>query len=125
MKWALLCAVLIGMAAVTPTWPAAATLYQRGEIVSVEQKSRTRVLYYLVNTPVTQDDPYFEVSVKIKGTIYVGEYTPRHGGDTLPDAWTAGSEVQVRLEKRHFFVKGPGDSDIDFSVVKHMRAESS
>ncbi len=32
------------------------------KIITVEKKFHERVLYYLVNTPVTQDDPYYELS---------------------------------------------------------------
>jgi len=54
-----------------------------GTIVDVQQKAYTKVLYYLVNTPVTRDEPYFEVSVRIRDRIYSGEYRPRHAAETL------------------------------------------
>jgi hypothetical protein len=96
--------------------------YQTGKIVKVEQKARTRVLYYLVNTPVTQDYPYYEVSIRFGDQICVGEYTPRHAVDTPPQEWEAGSEVQVRLEKHHMFVKGRGVADWDLVIVKRLQA---
>ncbi len=66
---------------------AAEKTYQTGKIVDIQQKKTTRVLYYQVNTPITKDEPYYEVSVQVKDTIYVGDYTPRHSADTLPDEW--------------------------------------
>ena len=107
-----------------PGWAAAPKPFQRGEIVGIEKKARTQTLYYLVNTPVTKDELYYELSVKVNQTIYVGEYTPRHSADTLPEAWSQGTEVEVKVDKRHFFVKSPGDDVIDFAVVKRVRAES-
>lgn len=107
-----------------PGLAATAKPYQRGEIVGVEKKTRTQTLYYLVNTPVTKDELYYELSVKVNQTIYVGEYTPRHAADTLPESWSQGTAVEVKVDKRHFYVKSPGDDEIDFAVVKHMPAES-
>jgi hypothetical protein len=114
----------LSLVVVLPLWAATPKSYQRGEIVSVEQKARTRTLYYLVNTPVTKDEPYYQLAVKVNQTIYVGEYTPRHSADTLPVSWSQGAEVQVKVEKRHFFVKSPSEDEIDFAVVKRVPAAS-
>ena len=44
---------------------AAEKQYETGRIITVEKKFHDRVLYYLVNTPVTQDDPYYELSLQL------------------------------------------------------------
>src|SRR6266481_5955890 len=95
---------------------AAEKQYQNGRIVSVEKKSRERVLYYLVNTPVTQDDPYYEVLLQQDNWLYLSEYTPRHAADRFPDDWKPGTEVQMKLaDKRHVFVKGPGGLELQLA----------
>ncbi len=114
--------VLLFFVFLLPTLHAIEKQYQAGKIVDVQQKSRTRVLYYLVNTPVTQDDPYYEVSVQFRDMIYVGEYTPRHASDTLPEDWRVGSKLQARLDKHHMFVKGPGGVELDLIVIKRVSA---
>ena len=96
--------------------------YQTGKIVEVQQKAHTRVLYYLVNTPVTQDDPYYEVCLQFKDMIYVGEYIPRHASDTLPEDWKVGSELQARRDKHHMFVKRPGGAELDLIIIKRVSA---
>ncbi len=94
-----------------------------GKILDVQQKTNTRVLYYLVNTPVTQDDPYFEVSVQVKDTIYVGNYSPRHARDTLPDEWNVPqTEVRLRLEKHYMFLTRPSGSELQFVITKRIAA---
>ena len=94
-----------------------------GKILDVEQKTNTRVLYYLVNTPVTKDEPYFEVSVQVKDTIYVGDYTPRHAGDSLPDEWNVPqAEVRLRLEKHYMFLTRPAGSELQFVITKRIAA---
>ena len=96
--------------------------YQIGEIVSVEKKVHTQVLYYIVDTPITKDNPYYEVSIRFGDEVCVGEYTPRHAADTPPQAWTPSSEVQVRVEKHHMFVKASGVPDWDLPIVKRLQA---
>lgn len=113
------------LAVVLPSLHAIEKQYQTGKIVDIQQKSRTRVLYYLVNTPVTQDDPYYQVSVQFRDMIYVGEYTPRHSSDTLPGEWRVGSELQARVDKHHILVKRPGGIDLDLIIVKRAPASSA
>jgi hypothetical protein len=113
---------VLALASVLPGLHAVEKQYQTARIVKVEQKAHTRVLYYLVNTPVTQDDPYFELSVQFRDVIYVGQYTPRHAADALPEEWKAGAEVQARLEKHNIYLKGPGGADWRLVVVRHMAA---
>jgi hypothetical protein len=115
MKW---CLTLVLAAIAVPAVRAIERPYQPGKIISVQQKEHTRILYYLVNTPVTQDDPYYEVSVQLRDTVYITEYTPRHQEDTLPEDWTADTDIQARLDKQHLFVKRPNGFEIDLVVVK-------
>ncbi len=99
-------------------------LYQTATIVDVQQKVKTRVLYYIVNTPITKDDPYFEVSVQIKDTVYLGRYMPRHADEALPEEWITGAAVQARIEKRTLFIKRPSGSDVQFVIYKESAAKT-
>lgn len=92
--------------------------YQTGKIVDVQRKVETRVLYYVVNTPVTQDDPYYEVSVDLGSSVYRGVYKPRHAGEALPDEWKAGAEVQAKVDGRHLYLKRPNGLEIEFAIAK-------
>ena len=47
-------------------------------ILRAEQKTRDRVVYWVVDTPLYHEDPYFEVEVRAGEIILVGEYEPRH-----------------------------------------------
>ena len=80
-------AVVTSLAALMPltVLRAAERQYVPGQIVTVEKKFHERVLYYLVNTPVTQDDPYYELSLRSGDLVFLTEYTPRHAADELPD----------------------------------------
>src|SRR5579863_1763089 len=97
---------------------AAKKQYADGTIVDIQQKTTTRVLYYQVDTPITQNDPYYEISVQIKDKVYFGRYTPMHASDSLPEDWTVGSAVQARIDGRHLVLKRPGGTEMSFTFTK-------
>jgi len=97
---------------------AAEPQYQQATILNIEQKTNTRVLYYIVNTPITKDEPYFDVSLQLKDVVYTARYTPRHKDDELPDDWKAGSTVQARVHGRHLDLKGPGGNEVELVILK-------
>ena len=97
--------------------------YETGRIVNVEKKSRERILYYLVNTPVTREDPYYQLSLELNNWQYETEYIPRHAADSLPEDWKPGTEVQIKLgDKRHMFVKRPEGVELQLLILKRMPA---
>jgi hypothetical protein len=116
---ALLLAVLFSL----PGLGATGKQYGPGQIVSIEKKAHERILYYQVNTPVTADDPYYEISLRQNDWVYVTEYTPRHASDTLPDPWKPGADVQLMIEdKHHAVVKEEGGRELSLIVVKRVPA---
>ena len=100
---------------------AAEKQYETGRIVTVEKKFHTRVLYYLVNTPITQDDPYYELLLQLGNTVLLTEFTPRHAADDLPDGWKDNAEVQMKVtDKHHVWVKQDGGIELQLLIVKRM-----
>lgn len=87
-------------------------------IVRAEQKTRDRVIYYVVNTPLYREDPYFEVEVTVDRTTLVAEYEPRDAWEMLPVAWTPGAIVQGRIVGHSLFLKRPNGSELRFIIVK-------
>jgi len=115
------CLALLLAAVAIPGLHAVEKLYQTGKIVDVQQKTTTRVLYYQVDTPITKDEPYYEISVQVKDTIYVGDYTPRHSADTLPEEWNVPqAEVRLRLEKHYMFLTRPTGTELQFVITKRI-----
>jgi len=117
MKRWIASATLFVLGSAVAAW-AAENQYREATILNVEQKVTTRVLYYIVNTPITKDDPYYEVSVRLKDMAYTARYTPRHKDDELPDEWKAGSTVQARVHGRHLFVKAEGGAEVQLVITK-------
>jgi len=102
-----------------PVLRAAEKQYVPGQIVTVEEKFHERVLYYLVNTPVTQDDPYYELSLRSGDLVLLTEYTPRHAADELPEGWKGGSKVEMKVtDKHHVMVRQPEGIELQLLIVK-------
>ena len=74
---------------------------------------------------VTQSDPYYEVSVRVKDEIYVGEYTPRHAADALSEDWKADAAVEARVEKHYMFLRLPEREELKFVIVKRLAADAN
>jgi hypothetical protein len=91
-------------------------------IVRAEQKTHDRVVYWVVNTPLYREEPYFEVEVRAAGTILVGEYEPRHSGEMLPVNWRPGARVEGRVERRHLLLKRPNGADLSFVITRRVAA---
>ncbi len=99
--------------------------FETGKILDIEQKTHSRVLYYLVNMPITEDDPYYEVTVRVKDKVYVGQYSPVHAKQTLPADWQIDSAIQARLEKHYVFLKQAGEPEVQLVIVKQMSAAAT
>jgi len=95
---------------------------ETGKMLAIEKKARSRVLYYLVNTPITQDEPYYEVTVQLRDRVFVAEYTPVHASQTLPEDWQVDGTILVRVDKRYLFAKQPGESELRLVILKQRIA---
>jgi len=94
--------------------------FSPGRVIDVQQKNRDKVDMYLVNTPVTTAVPYFEITVELGHTDYVAEFTPRHSQEQLPQDLKPGADVEVRLEKRHLFLKRPDGAEMQWIITKRI-----
>ena len=91
-------------------------------ITRAEQKTRGRVVYWVVNTPLYREDSYFEVEVRAGDVILLAEYEPRHASETLPSDWKPGVLVQGRVVRRYLYLKRPNGMDLKFVIVKRRHA---
>jgi hypothetical protein len=90
-------------------------------IVRSEVKTRDRVVYWEVNTPIYHEDPYFEVAVRVSGALIVAERDPeRH--EMLPMDWKPGVRIQGRVDKRHLYLQRPNGSEVRFIITHRTKA---
>ena len=92
---------------------------QPGVVLTVEKKSRTRTQYYVVNTPVGVEEPYFEAEIDSAGLVYTVEYEPKSADEVVPDGCLAGQAVKVRVDHRHLFVQClDSDAEMRWEIQK-------
>jgi hypothetical protein len=91
-------------------------------IVRAEQKMRDRVVAWVNDTPIYQEDPYFEVAVRAGDKVLEGEYEPSSRWETLPEFWKPGVEVQGRMRGHSLFLKRPNGVEIRFVILKRSPA---
>jgi hypothetical protein len=94
-------------------------------IVRAEQKTRDRVVAWVVNTPIYRQDVYFEVAVRASGNILEAEYEPGSPGETLPAFWKPGAEVQGRVRGHSLFLKRPNGAEIRFVILKRTAVSAA
>ncbi|HEX8815861.1 MAG TPA: hypothetical protein VF753_10205 [Terriglobales bacterium] len=92
--------------------------YQNGVILKNDQKKNTRVVYWAVDTPITKDDLYYDVTIELATKVYVARYTPRHEDDPLPDQWTAGSTQKVRIDGGHLYLEDSDGAETKLVIIK-------
>ena len=95
--------------------------YQPLTIIRAEVKTRDRVLLYLVNTPIYQQDPYFEVAVRAGDQILIGERDPEKKWEMLPFDWKPGAAVLGRADKHHLFLKRPDGTEMKFIITRRTK----
>ena len=91
-------------------------------IVRADLKTRDRVVYWVVNTPLYHEDPYFEVVVRAAGNLVVGEREPRNAHEMLPEDWKPGARVQGRVDKHHLFLRRPNGTEVRFIITHRTKA---
>src|SRR6266436_4580080 len=92
---------------------------QPGVVLTLEKKSRSRTQYYVVNTPVGVEEPYFEAEIDSAGLVYTVEYEPKSSNEVVPDGCLAGQAVKVRVDHRHLFVQClDSDAEMRWEIQK-------
>ncbi len=91
-------------------------------IVRAEQKTRDRVVAWVVDTPIYQQDPYFEVVVRVGVKLLQAERDPQSPFEMLPAFWKPGVKVQGRVKGHSLFLKRPNGIETRFVIVKQSTA---
>jgi hypothetical protein len=116
----------LALALLVISWSAASYAVESGEmpmtIVHADEKLRDRVVAWINDTPIYQQDPYFAVAVRAGDKILEGECDPQSAWETLPVFWKPGVEVQGRVKGHSLFLKRPNGVEIRFVILKRSAA---
>jgi hypothetical protein len=98
---------------------------QTMNIVRAEQKTRDRVVAWVNDTPLYQEDVYFAVAVRAGDQLLEAEYEPQNAWETLPGFWKPGVEVQGRVRGHSLFLKRPNGVEIRFIILKRSTVSAA
>ena len=107
-------------------WGAALCAVESGEqpmtIVRAETRLRDRVVAWVNDTPIYQQDPYFEVVVRVGDRLLQAERDPEHAYEMLPTFWKPGVKVQGRVQGHSLYLKRPNGAEMRFVILKRSKA---
>ena len=100
---------------------AADSPWQYGRISDVSKSVTTKTKAWVVNTPITEDEISYTISVHLQDKIIVGSYelTPEESGP--PEEWTTNYPVKVQLVGDRIYLRAP-TGDLRLHVVRRKNA---
>jgi len=100
---------------------AAEAPWQYGRISDVSKSVTTKTKAWVVNTPITEDEISYTISVHLQDKIIVGSYelTPEESGP--PEEWTTNYPVKVQLVGDRIYLRAP-TGDLRLHVVRRKNA---
>ena len=100
---------------------AADSPWQYGRISDVSKSVTTKTKAWVVNTPITEDEISYTISVHLQDKIIVGSYglTPEESGP--PQEWTTNYPVKVQLVGDRIYLRAP-TGNLRLHVVRRKNA---
>lgn len=101
---------------------AADSPWQYGRIVDVSKSVTTKTKAWVVNTPITEDEISYTISVHVQDKIIVGSYelTPEESGP--PQEWTTNYPVKVQLGGDRIYLRAP-TGNLRLRIVRRKTAK--
>jgi hypothetical protein len=113
----LVCSLLLA-----PGWGSSDPAWQAGRIVDVHKDVTTKTLYWLTNTPITEDETTFTVSVHVKDKILTGVYELGRVQGAPPEEWVKDRAVNLQIEGDTLYLRAPTGNSFKLKIVRRKTA---
>ena len=100
---------------------AADSPWQYGRISDVSKSVITKTKAWVVNTPITEDEISYTISVHLQDKIIVGSYELTPEESSPPEEWTTNYPVKVQLAGDRIYLRAP-TGDLRLHVVRRKNA---
>jgi len=110
------------MALACVPWVSAQTLWQYGRIVDVNKSVNTRTKAWVVNTPITEDETTYTISVHVQDKIMIGTYELTPEESAPPEEWTTNYPLKVQTVGNRLYLRSP-TGDVTLHVVRRKNAK--
>jgi PEGA domain-containing protein len=101
---------------------AAESPWQYGRIVDVHKSVNTKTKAWVVNTPITEDEISYTISVHIQDKILVGSFDLTPEESAPPPEWTTNYPVKVQVVADRLYLRAP-TGDLRLRVVQRKVAK--
>jgi hypothetical protein len=112
----------LGALLLAPAWCSSNPAWQPGRIVDVQKDVTTKTLYWLANTPVTEDETTYTVSVHLKDKILTGVYESGRVQGPPPEEWVKDRAVNLQIDGDTMYLRAPTGSSFKLKIVKRKTA---
>jgi PEGA domain len=92
--------------------------WQAARIVSVSQSTETKSTVWVVNTPVTQEETVYVITVHVRDKIVTGSYTPGEAHPAPPGEWTKDHPVQAQLVGDYLYLRSSPTDEVRARISK-------
>jgi hypothetical protein len=114
--------LVLGALLLAPAWCSSSPAWQPGRIVDVQKDVTTKTLYWLANTPVTEDETTYTVSVHLKDKILTGVYELSRVQGPPPEEWVKDRAVNIQVDGDSMYLRTPTGSDFKLKIVRRKAA---
>jgi hypothetical protein len=96
---------------------AADTPWQYGRISDMSKSVTTKTKAWVVNTPITEDEITYTISVQVQDKVIVGSYDLTPEESPPPEEWTTNYPVKVQLVGERIYLRAP-TSNLRLRIVR-------
>lgn len=100
----------------------AETPWQYGRIVDVDKSVNVKTKAWVVNTPITEDEIIYTISVQVQDKVLVGNYELTPEEASPPEEWTANYPVKVQVVANRLYLQAP-TGDLRLHIVRRKNAK--
>jgi hypothetical protein len=87
---------------------------QTAKVVAVTKYDRGRIVNWTGRTPIYDDRPLYDITIKVADKPYIVRYEP--GKDYYPDVWKVGQDIQIKKQRGRFLLMN-GDRAVPANIV--------
>jgi hypothetical protein len=96
--------------------------WQYARIEDVSKSVNTRTKAWVVNTPITEDEISYTISVHLQDKIIVGTYQLTPEDSAPPEEWTTNYPLRIQLVGDRLYLRAP-TGDLTLHVVRRKNAK--
>jgi len=92
--------------------------WQAARIVSVSQSTETKSTVWVVNTPLTEEQTLYVITVHVRDKIVTGSYSPGENHAAPPSDWTKDHPVQAQIVGDYLYLRSSPTDEVRARISK-------